>query len=182
MVDKKQIDWERVETEFRAGKLSIREIARQCGCSEKAIRKRAIADSWTRDLSAKIDEAVRNKLVRSEVRSADAPSEKEIIETVATRSADIVLRERKDLQSLRDQEQKLLDELNGKPTKLFLAQYQGQVIEKIVALTVSERASTLLALANVQSRRIELERKVWGINDDGAGSSVPAGLVHFYGQ
>ena len=49
-------------------------------------------------------------------------------------------------------------ELGGKPTKLYITHYQGQIIEQTVALTVSEKASTLLALTNVRLKRIELER------------------------
>lgn len=163
MAERKQIDWEKVETEYRAGKLSLREIARQCDCTDTAIRKKAKAEGWHRDLSAKIEEEVRNKLVRTEVRKSSAATEKEIIDAVATRSTEIIVSERKDLESLRAQENKLLQELDGEPTKLYLANYQGQVIEKVVALTVSEKATTLLALANVRAKRIELERKVWGI-------------------
>ena len=43
MTARKVIDWERVEAQFRAGQLSVREIARQHGISDKAIRKKAEA-------------------------------------------------------------------------------------------------------------------------------------------
>ena len=163
---RKQIDWESVEVEYRAGKLSLREIAGKCGCTEGAIRKRAKKEGWARDLSAKIEHEVRTRLVRSEVRSSCAPTEKEIIDAVSERSANIIKAERADLEQLREQENKLLDELDGKPTKLYISTYQGEIVEKVVALTVSEKASTLLALANVRAKRIELERKVWGIKEE----------------
>lgn len=170
---KKQLDWEKIEREYRAGKLSIREIARQHGCTDKAIRKKAKAEGWSRDLSAKIDEAVRSKLVRAEVRDVDPATEREIVEAVATRSAGVVLSERKDLEALREQENKLMEELDGEPSKLYLATYRGEIIEKEVALTVSEKASTLLALSTVRAKRIELERKVWGIADPVATEDHP---------
>jgi hypothetical protein len=173
--ERKQIDWERVEIEYRAGKLSLREIAKASGCSEGAIRKRAKTDGWERDLSKRIEEEVRNKLVRSEVRKAERVPEKEIIEAVATRSANIVLAERKDLEELRALENKLMAELDGTPTKLFIAQYQGGIVEKVVELTVTEKAATLSSLAGVRAKRIELERKVWGVVDPGEPPPEPGG-------
>ncbi|EHM01412.1 hypothetical protein HMPREF9946_02151 [Acetobacteraceae bacterium AT-5844] len=41
-------DWKAVEAEFRAGKLSLRQIARRHGISDTAIRKRAKAAGWVR--------------------------------------------------------------------------------------------------------------------------------------
>jgi len=163
--EKKRIDWEKVEKLYRAGKLSIREVSRQCGCTEGAIRKRAKAESWTRDLSDKIDEVVRTKLVRSEVRTSGAISEKEIIEAAATKNFEIVTAERKDLKELQDMESKLMAELNDSPTKSYVSSYQGVIISESFKLTVAERASALLALANVRTKRIELERKIYGIAD-----------------
>lgn len=161
---RKQIDWEMVEREYRAGKLSLREVARNHGCSDTAIRKRARTEGWSRDLSQKIDEEVRSKLVRSEVRTP-SPTEKEIVEAVSARSADIITTERKDIQALRQHEEDLLRELSAEPTKLYLSTYRGQIVEKVVSLTVSERANTLMMLTTVRAKRIELERKVWGIKD-----------------
>lgn len=42
-------DWEAIETAYRAGMMSLREIAAQHGISEGAIRKRAKRDDWSRD-------------------------------------------------------------------------------------------------------------------------------------
>lgn len=49
---KKDIDWESLEREYRAGIRSLRDIAEQFGCSEGAIRKKASRDSWVRDFSS----------------------------------------------------------------------------------------------------------------------------------
>ena len=54
MTDKQPTDWERIEQLYRAGLLSVREIAATCGVSHTAINKRAKAGSWDRDLKAKI--------------------------------------------------------------------------------------------------------------------------------
>jgi uncharacterized protein YjcR len=66
-------DWEAIETAYRAGMMSLREIAAQHGISEGAIRKRAKRDDWSRDLAAKVkeraDDLVRKAEVRKQVRT-----------------------------------------------------------------------------------------------------------------
>lgn len=63
-------DWERIEAHFRAGILSLREIADPYEITEGAIRKRAKSKNWSRDLGAKIkartEELVRKEAVRTE--------------------------------------------------------------------------------------------------------------------
>lgn len=66
-------DWEAIETAYRAGVMSLREIASHHGISEGAIRKRAKRDDWSRDLNARIqqkaDDLVRKQEVRKTVRT-----------------------------------------------------------------------------------------------------------------
>ena len=47
-------DWERIELDYRAGLLTLREMATMHGITHGAINKRAKRDGWSRDLSAKI--------------------------------------------------------------------------------------------------------------------------------
>lgn len=51
---RKNIDWEKVEAEYRAGRLSLREIGATFGCSDTAVRKKAKREGWKRDLAARI--------------------------------------------------------------------------------------------------------------------------------
>lgn len=89
-------DWEAIERDYRAGVLSVRELAKQHGISEAYIRKKAKASGWERDLTAKVQEAVRTELVRAEVRSTHARTEEgvrteaEIVQTAAAEIAGIV--------------------------------------------------------------------------------------------
>ena len=60
---KRKIDWRGIEADYRAGILSLREIAARHGCTEGAIRKRAKRDGWTRaELKAHIIERSRAAL------------------------------------------------------------------------------------------------------------------------
>lgn len=86
----KSLDWEAIERDFRAGMLSIREIAKLHDISDTAIRKKAKSGEWDRDLSAKVDERVRTKLVRNAVRTNQPQTEEEIIEEAATVKVTIV--------------------------------------------------------------------------------------------
>ena len=80
----KKPDWEAIESAYRAGLLSIREIASKNGITDGAIRKRAKKENWSRDLSEKIknksDELVRTKEVRTKVRTENVLSERVLIE------------------------------------------------------------------------------------------------------
>jgi hypothetical protein len=46
MAKRGETDWKAVEAEYRAGKLSLRQIAKRFGLSDTAIRKRAKAQGW----------------------------------------------------------------------------------------------------------------------------------------
>jgi len=95
MTDKKPTDWERVELDYRAGMLTLREMGALHSVSEGAIRKRAKRDSWSRDLNTKIkmraDELVRKEEVRKAVRSETAVSETRQVEIGAELLKDIKL-------------------------------------------------------------------------------------------
>jgi hypothetical protein len=56
-------DWDAIERQYRAGQLSIKELARQHKLSDTAIHKRAKAKGWTRDLSGAVRTRVRESLV-----------------------------------------------------------------------------------------------------------------------
>lgn len=97
-------DWEAIESAYRAGLMSLREIAAQHGISEGAIRKRAKRDDWSRDLSAKIkeraDDLVRKQEVRKQVRTESALSERVLIEASAEVIATVRIEHRGDILTL----------------------------------------------------------------------------------
>lgn len=80
-------DWERIEADYRAGLLSLREIAEPYSVSHTAIKKRADREGWTRDLSAKIRakaEALVSKDAVSTPENAETRvSEREIVDANA---------------------------------------------------------------------------------------------------
>jgi len=48
-IESKQIDWEAIEKEYRAGMLSIREVARRNSVDHAYLIRTAKKEGWTRD-------------------------------------------------------------------------------------------------------------------------------------
>lgn len=108
-------DWERIEADYRAGLLSVREIAASQGITHGAINKRAKRDGWERDLSAKIkakaDALVSKREVSTQVSTERAATDKAIVEANAEVIAGIRLAHRQDIAKSRRLAMAMLDEL-----------------------------------------------------------------------
>lgn len=173
---RKQYDWEAIEKEYRAGKLSIRAIADQFGCNEKSIRKKAIQFGWERDLSAKVAEKVRNDLVRNEVRTSDHLDEKGIVEQAAATQIQVIREHRTSITGARNLIAKLYAELEAQTDgtdlietlKLALEQNDiasyGRIVDRLTSLPT--RIKGFNDLANALKTLIGLERQSFGITDN----------------
>ncbi|EKT4527607.1 hypothetical protein BLX42_22565 [Pseudomonas sp. SG-MS2] len=102
MASRKSIDWESVESSYRAGSPSIRALADAHGLTEGAIRKRAAKEGWARDLTEKVRIATKEKLVRTKVRSESTQrTDAEIVEDESEQRAGLVLAHRTGLANWR---------------------------------------------------------------------------------
>ena len=110
MAEKKVIDWEKIELDYRAGIKSLRQIAGEHDIAESGIRRRAKQYEWVRDLSEKI-KAKADDIVRSSVRTKTTISEKDTIDANANEVASVRLAHRKDIQRSRKIAMSLFDEL-----------------------------------------------------------------------
>ena len=114
---KANTDWEAIERAYRAGILSVREIAAEHGVSHTAIQKRSKAYGWDRDLKAKIqakaDALVAKREVASSVAIPDAATEKALVEANANVVVEVRLSQRKDIRRSRTLVMKLLEELEA---------------------------------------------------------------------
>ena len=160
------IDWEAVCRDFRAGMLSVREVGTLYHVSHVSIIRKARKEGWTRDLTKRVREAVTRKVTTD---AATVGSEDKIIEEAADRALAVIRKHRTSISSLAETETKLLKELHTAPKKLWIGQYQGRIIQKVVAIAVTERSAALLSLAGVLERRIKLERQAFGISDGPSG-------------
>jgi hypothetical protein len=142
----KQVDWEAVSREYRAGIRSLRNIGDEFGITEGAIRKRAKAEQWPRDLSeqiqAKAKDLVRKDLVRS---GTIGTKERDVITNNAQAIAEIVLAHRKDAADLR----------------LKAKQYRKELDD--CGDDVHKRTSTLKMLAEIEQKIVVIERTAFDI-------------------
>lgn len=171
-------DWEAIERMYRAGVLSVREIATQHGISHTAINKHASASGWTRDLTAKVRQEVSTALVSSEVSTATRARERDIVKEAAATVVHLVREHRKDIQAQRGLAHLLLDQLTA------VADYRD-LFECVIAaedlgdsasadkkrdamykaVSLPQHAATLKSLADTLKIVIGLEREAFNMKN-----------------
>lgn len=117
MNEKVSPDWELIESLYRAGLLSVREIAASQGITHGAINKRAKRDQWERDLKAKIkakaDALVSKASVSTKVSTDTRLTEQQIVSGNAEITMTIRLEHRKDIGRNKALTIKLMEELEA---------------------------------------------------------------------
>lgn len=182
----RKIDWESVETLFRAGAASLRAIGAQFGVSEAGIRKKAKEEKWQRDLTERVRQKVRTELVRTQAEplrtERNLRTEREVVEAVASTHVDKLLMH----QSLATRGRKIADN-----TMTELEMHAGarqMAIEKINATVDPDEKQKLMnqlnvtfpafvtqvaATGNMARSWITMEREAYGINGDGMPPPAP---------
>ncbi|EPP7191586.1 hypothetical protein ACTPL7_002275 [Klebsiella pneumoniae] len=182
-------DWEAIETAYRAGVMSLREIASQHGISEGAIRKRAKRDDWSRDLNAKVkeraDDLVRKAEVRKQVRTETALSERVLIEATAEVVAAVRMEHRGDIRRAREITNALFDELGAECADVDSLRKLGELMlspdengrDKLneiyhSIISMPERVKAVKALSEALKNLIGLERQAYDIDGPEGDNSV----------
>jgi hypothetical protein len=204
--EKKAPDWERIEADYRAGVLSVREIASANGVSHVAISKRAKKEGWERDLAAKIkakaDALVTTRAVTKEVTSQKAVTDRAIVEANAEVIANIRLAHRSDIRRARDLCMKLLQELEWQTGDLGLLEQLADLLNSDEegsqdkrmelfsrVLSMPGRIDGMKKLAETLKNLVGIEREAYGIaeatkidlsNSDGSLSQKGRSLSDFY--
>lgn len=175
-------DWERIEVDYRAGVLSLREIASANGITHGAINKRAKRDGWCRDLAAKIkakaDELVSRQAVSTAVSTAKAVSERQIIEANAERIAQVRGEHRGDIQRVRSLALNLLGELEGQSASLEDLATLGELLRNpdedgndrrndlyLKIISTPSRIDSAKKVAETLKHAITMEREAYGLDD-----------------
>ncbi|MBT0520927.1 hypothetical protein [Morganella morganii] len=178
----KRPDWEAIESAYRAGVMSLREIASRHDISEGAIRKRAKRDDWSRDLNAKIkarsDDMVRKQEVRRQVRSETALSERVLIEATAEVITNVRMEHRGDIRRARELANVLFDELSAECADVAALEKLGELMiepddngrDKLnelyhAVISLPERVKSAKALSETLKNLIGLERQAYGLDD-----------------
>ncbi len=183
MTEKKATDWERIELDYRAGIMTLREMGALHSVSEGAIRKRAKRDNWTRDLNTKIkmraDELVRKEEVRKAVRSEGIVSEVRQVEIGAELLKDIKLGRRERVTRASALTDKLIEELELLTDNRDLFDKLGELMEspddngmdrlndayhKVIGL--SGRIKMNKELSETMKTLFTLEAQAFGLTDE----------------
>ena len=182
------IDWEVVEKHFRAGILSLRQIAEECGGTEGAIRKRAKKDGWVRDLGAKIkaraEELVRKAEVRKVSTQLSQITEKQVIEDNAQATAIVLIAQKGSIARGHELFRKMMDELEALTNNKELFAQLGELLDesgedgdgrsrqdkrneiysKVISMT--GRVDSAKKLIEILEKTVKLEREAFGIDNE----------------
>lgn len=127
-------DWEAIESAYRAGVLSVREIASHHGLTHTSINKRAKRDGWERDLKAKVkakaDALVSKREVSRQVSTETALTERQLIEASAEVIANVRMQHRGDIKRARELANALLDELAGECSDVSALNELGEMLRQ----------------------------------------------------
>ena len=192
-------DWERIEADYRAGILSLREIAElNPGTNHVAITRKAKREGWTRDLAGKIkakaDELVTRNAVTPAVTIRDSVSERKIIEANAEAIVQVRLSHRQDIRRGRAVVVSLLDELELTcgPANAALLEELGEVMRKEdqngqdkrndlynKLMSMPGRVKAMKDLGDALKNLIGLEREAYSLDDPKAVAEQGIGATPF---
>ncbi|HEM8199945.1 TPA: hypothetical protein U2M28_004019 [Providencia stuartii] len=178
----KRPDWEAIESAYRAGVMSIREIASQYEITHQAISKRAKKEGWERDLKAKVKARAENLVAKREVASLVATekaiSERQLIEANAEVIANVRMEHRGDIRRARELTNNLFDELSAECADVPALRKLGELMfspddngrgklneiyHSIISLP--ERVKSAKALSETLKNLVGLERQAYGLDD-----------------
>jgi hypothetical protein len=170
-------DWERIEADYRAGLLSVREIASAHGISHTYINTRAKKLGWLRDLSKRIQDKaealVSNATVSTVVSMETAISDKAL--------ARIRMAHRGDISRSRQLVMLLLGELEQETGDIDLFRELGEIMRadddrgtdrrndlynKVISS--AGRIDSMKKLADTMKTLVALEREAYGLPDASA--------------
>jgi hypothetical protein len=153
-------DWELIEREYRAGQLSIAEVARLGGVSKSYVIKRAKQDGWTRNLADRVRQVVTARVVTDGVTGASA---RETVELAAERGVQIIREHRTLIGRGRGQVLKLFDALDAATDE---------------EIGLKDKSVVLNNLSTALKTFVGLERQAFNL-DDGKGDGEPSAAIRF---
>ena len=179
----KKVDWERIELDYRAGVLSIREIGAARGVSHAAINKRAKKEGWERDLKARIqakaDALVSKREVSKMVTAEKVETERQLVDANAQVIADIRMAHRTDIKRARTLALSLLEEMEHQTVNLELYEELGELLRREddrghdkmndlyqKVISSSGRIGSMKQLADTLKVLVTMEREAYSISGE----------------
>lgn len=163
MKEKRVIDWEVIEQDYRAGMKTLRQIATDHKVTHGAINKRAKKESWVRNLREKIKARADDLVSKAQVsKSVSKLTERDIINSNAQVIRDVLLNEREDIKRLAR---------ISETFELELESYQEDLEKK---------ARVMKLLTETRKTIIELRRRNYHINDNANGDADKPPLLDLF--
>lgn len=191
------VDWERVEVQYRAGVMSTREIGAEHGVSHAGVIKRAKAEGWMRDLSARVkamaDAKVSRHLVSSAVTVETKITEKLVLEAESDKVASVQIGHRKTIARGHALCEALLAELEAQTFDKVLMSELGELMRRpgeedsqdrlndIYKKVISTpgRVDTAKKLIETMKSVVAMEREAYNINAIPAGGTPANSIASF---
>lgn len=188
-------DWERIEADYRAGLLSVREIAAAHQISHTYINTRAKKFGWVRDLSKRIQDKaealVSTATVSSSVSTETALSDKAIVDANAQVIANVRLNHRSDIARSRSLVMSLLGEVEAQTSDPELFDRLGELVvdtgsdaeSKLLeayrrVISTPGRIDGMKKLADSLKTLITLEREAYGLAEEPTPPAAPSVTVN----
>lgn len=150
-----KIDWEKIEVDYRAGLLSVHEVARQHKISHTLINRKAKAKEWKRDLAARVRKAVSARLVSGDVpKSVAGPTDEQVVETAAAKTVEVI---------------KLHQATAARAQRVVSSLFEELCSPSMASL--KDKATTANNLSNALRTLVTVERQAHGL--DGAAGGQP---------
>ena len=141
----KDVDWEAIEADFRAGVISVNQIAKNVGLSEGAIRQRARKQGWVRQEPVRVRQIAQQKADDAGLPRVPVDPEERIKE-LGSVAGDIIISHRKQFALMRSITQGLAGEL------LAASQNRDEVEESIIEFYSAKMEMAPTAAAALRQR------------------------------
>lgn len=191
---RKRADWEAIERDYRAGKLTLREMAAKHGCTNGRIAQVAKEKAWSRgDLKEQVQQATQALLIAKEVSTEVSRVKQGLSETVvaaAEVNKQVILAHRGRVAQATDVAMRMLAELDATTGKADQIAAMFEVLaedmdEKAKAaaqqqlrdfMRLHTRVGSVHKLMDALGKAQTLERQAFGIGDEEGegGKSKPA--------
>lgn len=179
------IRWDVIESDYRADKKSLTQIAKENDISRDRIRRRAESLGWERNLTHKINEAARNKLNESLVNNLDALPDAEneddrnrqIVELAAQTQVELVRHHRGDIARMRGIAGKMmikLDDAIDKGLEIKADSDNPDAEPMIIGMELETIGKVFNNLTTGYQRLVTMERQAFGMDEKDKGGDASA--------
>lgn len=192
---RKRPDWEAVERDYRTGAFSLRELGVRHGVTHSAIAAKVKQHGWTADLSRAVKAATRAKLIEADVaRAVDEGRQSTTAAVLAAAEVakQVILQHRRDIAEARALTNSLMAELQAATLNrceleallavagpgLDAAEAAAVRAQAMRLLSLHARVSSMERLATAMTRLQQLERRAFGLAEDGKADEGDA-LSHY---